>query len=153
VSFPLFVYLCATDTSFLSGLGVMDYSLLVGVDKRSQELVVGVIDYIRQVGGGVAEWPSSWLGLLLAGWEAGWLWAELWSVKLGLDARMPCLDFACTEWSANQRLTAVGGYWPAAILAGRVMLSIKEQAGACLSQLVLPLVACSTPGTSKWRRG
>ncbi|KAL4855645.1 putative 1-phosphatidylinositol-3-phosphate 5-kinase [Chlorella vulgaris] len=37
-----------SDTSFLSGLGVMDYSLLVGVDKRSQELVVGVIDYIRQ---------------------------------------------------------------------------------------------------------
>ncbi len=27
----------------------MDYSLLVGVDKEQQELVVGVIDYIRQV--------------------------------------------------------------------------------------------------------
>ena len=39
------------DTSFLAGLGVMDYSLLVGVDKARGELVVGVIDYIRQVGG------------------------------------------------------------------------------------------------------
>lgn len=28
----------------------MDYSLLVGVDKEGQELVVGVIDFIRQVG-------------------------------------------------------------------------------------------------------
>eukprot|EP00887_Chlorella_sp_A99_P005551 scaffold1.g5551.t1 len=37
-----------SDTAFLAGLGVMDYSLLVGVDRRRQELVVGVIDFIRQ---------------------------------------------------------------------------------------------------------
>ncbi|PRW32495.1 FAB FYVE-domain PI-3,4-kinase [Chlorella sorokiniana] len=37
-----------SDTGFLAGLGVMDYSLLVGVDKARGELVVGVIDYCRQ---------------------------------------------------------------------------------------------------------
>lgn len=37
------------DTAFLSQLGVMDYSLLVGVDKSSSTLVVGIIDFIRQV--------------------------------------------------------------------------------------------------------
>ena len=49
------------DTSFLSGLGVMDYSLLVGVDKARGELVVGVIDYIRQVGGWVGGWAGGWV--------------------------------------------------------------------------------------------
>lgn len=38
-----------SDTAFLSGLGVMDYSLLVGVDKSTNTLVVGIIDFIRQV--------------------------------------------------------------------------------------------------------
>ena len=38
-----------SDTAFLSGLGVMDYSLLVGVDRSSNTLVVGIIDFIRQV--------------------------------------------------------------------------------------------------------
>jgi hypothetical protein len=33
---------------FLAALDVMDYSLLVGFDRDRQELVVGVIDYIRQ---------------------------------------------------------------------------------------------------------
>lgn len=37
-----------SDSSFLAGLGVMDYSLLVGVDKVTGQLIVGVIDYIRQ---------------------------------------------------------------------------------------------------------
>lgn len=32
---------------FLSGLNVMDYSLVVGVDVERKELVVGVVDYIR----------------------------------------------------------------------------------------------------------
>jgi hypothetical protein len=32
---------------FLSGLNVMDYSLVVGVDIERKELVVGVVDYIR----------------------------------------------------------------------------------------------------------
>ena len=36
------------DTGFLSGQGVMDYSLLVGVDRSRGQLVVGVIDYVRQ---------------------------------------------------------------------------------------------------------
>ena len=38
-----------SDTAFLSQLGVMDYSLLVGVDKTTNTLVVGIIDFIRQV--------------------------------------------------------------------------------------------------------
>ncbi|KAK9819645.1 hypothetical protein WJX72_000689 [[Myrmecia] bisecta] len=36
------------DTSFLSSLGVMDYSMLVGVDKHEHVLVVGIIDFVRQ---------------------------------------------------------------------------------------------------------
>ncbi len=36
------------DTGFLSGQGVMDYSLLVGVDRHRQQLVCGAIDYVRQ---------------------------------------------------------------------------------------------------------
>ena len=37
------------DTAFLAGLGVMDYSLLVGVDAQKHRLVIGIIDFIRQV--------------------------------------------------------------------------------------------------------
>eukprot|EP00736_Rhodelphis_marinus_P005679 Rmarinus@m.24058 len=36
------------DTLFLSKLNVVDYSLLVGVDPDAEELVVGIIDYMRQ---------------------------------------------------------------------------------------------------------
>ncbi|PIN09518.1 Phosphatidylinositol-4-phosphate 5-kinase [Handroanthus impetiginosus] len=36
------------DTSFLASVDVMDYSLLVGVDKEQKELVLGIIDYMRQ---------------------------------------------------------------------------------------------------------
>ncbi|MQL72762.1 hypothetical protein Taro_005122 [Colocasia esculenta] len=36
------------DTSFLTSINVMDYSLLVGVDKQRRELVFGIIDYLRQ---------------------------------------------------------------------------------------------------------
>lgn len=36
------------DTAFLSALGVMDYSLLMGVDRSSGLLVVGIIDFVRQ---------------------------------------------------------------------------------------------------------
>lgn len=32
------------DTEFLSSHGLIDYSLLVGIDEKKQELVVGVID-------------------------------------------------------------------------------------------------------------
>ena len=32
---------------FLSNLNVMDYSLVVGVDKDRKELVIGIVDYIR----------------------------------------------------------------------------------------------------------
>lgn len=36
------------DSLFLDSLGVMDYSLLVGLDKDKSELVVGIIDYMRK---------------------------------------------------------------------------------------------------------
>ncbi|ONL98755.1 1-phosphatidylinositol-3-phosphate 5-kinase FAB1B [Zea mays] len=36
------------DTSFLASIDVMDYSLLVGVDEKRHELVMGIIDFIRQ---------------------------------------------------------------------------------------------------------
>ncbi|KAI8371874.1 hypothetical protein BD560DRAFT_395677 [Blakeslea trispora] len=35
------------DTLFLSNRNVMDYSLLVGIDEENQELVVGIVDFIR----------------------------------------------------------------------------------------------------------
>ena len=37
------------DTAFLASMGVMDYSLLVGVDRSNHTLVIGIIDFIRQV--------------------------------------------------------------------------------------------------------
>lgn len=36
------------DTYFLASIDVMDYSLLVGIDDEKKELVVGIIDYMRQ---------------------------------------------------------------------------------------------------------
>ncbi|KAA8534726.1 hypothetical protein F0562_029832 [Nyssa sinensis] len=36
------------DTSFLASVDVMDYSLLVGVDEEEHELVLGIIDFVRQ---------------------------------------------------------------------------------------------------------
>ncbi|KAE8716628.1 hypothetical protein F3Y22_tig00110114pilonHSYRG00473 [Hibiscus syriacus] len=36
------------DTSFLASVAVMDYSLLVGVDEEGKELVLGIIDFMRQ---------------------------------------------------------------------------------------------------------
>ncbi|KAG6727444.1 hypothetical protein I3843_02G114100 [Carya illinoinensis] len=36
------------DTSFLASIDVMDYSLLVGVDEEKHELVIGIIDFMRQ---------------------------------------------------------------------------------------------------------
>ncbi|CAM8878512.1 unnamed protein product [Rhodiola kirilowii] len=36
------------DTSFLASVDVMDYSLLVGVDYERKELVLGIIDFMRQ---------------------------------------------------------------------------------------------------------
>uniref|UniRef100_A0A0E0KX89 1-phosphatidylinositol-3-phosphate 5-kinase n=1 Tax=Oryza punctata TaxID=4537 RepID=A0A0E0KX89_ORYPU len=36
------------DTAFLTSINVMDYSLLVGVDKENHEFVFGIIDYLRQ---------------------------------------------------------------------------------------------------------
>ncbi|KAL3535472.1 hypothetical protein ACH5RR_003933, partial [Cinchona calisaya] len=36
------------DTAFLASIDVMDYSLLVGVDEEKQELVLGIIDFMRQ---------------------------------------------------------------------------------------------------------
>ena len=37
------------DTAFLAGQGVMDYSLIVGVDMPNGALIVGIIDFLRQV--------------------------------------------------------------------------------------------------------
>ncbi|URE42998.1 Phosphatidylinositol-4-phosphate 5-Kinase [Musa troglodytarum] len=36
------------DTSFLASIHVMDYSLLVGMDETHKELVIGIIDFMRQ---------------------------------------------------------------------------------------------------------
>ncbi|KAM5547100.1 1-phosphatidylinositol-3-phosphate 5-kinase FAB1A [Rosa sericea] len=36
------------DTAFLASIDVMDYSLLVGVDDEKHELVLGIIDFMRQ---------------------------------------------------------------------------------------------------------
>ncbi|KAF2076491.1 hypothetical protein CYY_002231 [Polysphondylium violaceum] len=36
------------DTAFLSSLNVMDYSLLTGIDSNKNQLVVGIIDYMRK---------------------------------------------------------------------------------------------------------
>ncbi|XP_028796261.1 1-phosphatidylinositol-3-phosphate 5-kinase FAB1B isoform X2 [Neltuma alba] len=36
------------DTAFLASVDVMDYSLLLGVDDEKHELVLGIIDYMRQ---------------------------------------------------------------------------------------------------------
>ena len=52
-----------SDTAFLSQLGVMDYSLLVGVDKSTNTLVVGIIDFIRQASSGLADSQSTSLGI------------------------------------------------------------------------------------------
>jgi len=35
------------DTKFLEDINVMDYSLLVGIDAQTHELVIGIVDYIR----------------------------------------------------------------------------------------------------------
>lgn len=35
------------DSKFLSSISVMDYSLLVGIDKDRRDLIVGIIDYVR----------------------------------------------------------------------------------------------------------
>ena len=37
------------DTLFLSIVNVVDYSILVGLDENTHEVVVGIIDYMRQV--------------------------------------------------------------------------------------------------------
>lgn len=50
------------DSDFLSGQGVMDYSLLVGVDPASGALAVGIIDYLRQY-----TWDKQARGRLLSG--------------------------------------------------------------------------------------
>ncbi|KAM3200079.1 1-phosphatidylinositol-3-phosphate 5-kinase FAB1B [Capsicum annuum] len=36
------------DTAFLASVDVMDYSLLVGIDEEKNELVLGIIDFMRQ---------------------------------------------------------------------------------------------------------
>jgi 1-phosphatidylinositol-3-phosphate 5-kinase len=36
------------DTLFLSIINIVDYSILVGFDEEKHEIVVGIIDYLRQ---------------------------------------------------------------------------------------------------------
>lgn len=36
------------DTLFLSIINIVDYSILVGIDEDTHEIVVGIIDYMRQ---------------------------------------------------------------------------------------------------------
>ena len=36
------------DTLFLSDLNIMDYSLITGIDNNSNEVVIGIIDYMRK---------------------------------------------------------------------------------------------------------
>lgn len=36
-----------SDTKFLADINVMDYSFVVGVDSGRNELVVGIVDYVR----------------------------------------------------------------------------------------------------------
>ena len=44
----LFQMSICNDTLFLSMINVLDYSILVGIDEEKMELVVGIIDYMRQ---------------------------------------------------------------------------------------------------------
>ena len=37
----------SNDSHFLAANGVMDYSLLVGVDEQNDQLVLGIVDYMR----------------------------------------------------------------------------------------------------------
>ena len=53
-SIPLFLQTyfskaVSNDTFFLSIISVIDYSILVGFDEESHEIIVGIIDYMRQV--------------------------------------------------------------------------------------------------------
>jgi len=41
-------YYSTKDTLFLSIINVLDYSILVGIDEENMELVVGIIDFMRQ---------------------------------------------------------------------------------------------------------
>lgn len=45
---PVLFYMCTQDTLFLSIINVLDYSILVGIDEENMELVVGIIDFMRQ---------------------------------------------------------------------------------------------------------
>jgi hypothetical protein len=44
----LFNMSIGNDTLFLSTINVLDYSILVGIDQEKMELVVGIIDFMRQ---------------------------------------------------------------------------------------------------------
>lgn len=76
------------DTLFLSIVNVVDYSILVGFDDDRQEMVVGIIDYLRQVGGGL------WV---LCCTEVVFVWrvAFLTSVSLPLCVSMPVSVCIC----------------------------------------------------------
>jgi hypothetical protein len=46
----------SNDTFFLSIISVVDYSILVGFDEESHEIIVGIIDYMRQVREALGSW-------------------------------------------------------------------------------------------------
>ncbi len=55
------------DTAFLAQQDVMDYSLLVGVDRENGVLALAIIDFIRQV----RMWSvvGSWWGVGVGRWQ------------------------------------------------------------------------------------
>jgi len=56
------------DTLFLSIINVVDYSILVGLDEKKHELVVGIIDYLRQYDiVKRTEYMSKSVGMMVAG--------------------------------------------------------------------------------------
>jgi len=53
------------DTLFLSSLNVMDYSVIVGIDEETNQLVIGIVDYIRQytLDKQIEKWVKSQQGI------------------------------------------------------------------------------------------
>lgn len=89
------------DSLFLASLNVMDYSLLVGVDDKSGELVCGIIDYLRKF-----TWDKSF---------------ESWVKKTGMIAggKVPtiispkqCVHRACFAWAPHGLGTSAGSATP-----------------------------------------
>ena len=61
------------DTLFLSIVNVVDYSILVGFDENTHEVVVGIIDYMRQVKKKLFS-VCVYVGMFWVVWGGCWLW-------------------------------------------------------------------------------